>query len=127
MKGQLAVLRFDCLKAGLCMDLPVFVYSHKKTSLTFLSEGWPKIRSLQMGKSGGFGLNSKWHGILHCDSVTWLIFTIYQPSLHCKSLKTCFKKKKLVLKKIFLILRKLSCPFCKPNNLNKIFLLENFS
>ena len=38
MKGELAVLRFDCLKAGLCMDLPVFVSSHVKTSLSFLSE-----------------------------------------------------------------------------------------
>ena len=33
------------------------------------------MRSLQMRKSGTFGLNSKWHSILHCDSVTWLIFT----------------------------------------------------
>ena len=38
MKGELAVFRFDCLKAGLCIDLPVFVYSHTKISLNFLSE-----------------------------------------------------------------------------------------
>ena len=38
---------------------------------------WPKMRSLQMRKSRAFVLNLKWRGILHCDSVTWLIFTIY--------------------------------------------------
>ena len=30
MKGELSVLRFDCLQKGLSMDLPVFVYSHTK-------------------------------------------------------------------------------------------------
>ena len=38
---------------------------------------WHKMRFLQMRKSGVFGLNSKWHVIPHCDSVTWLIFTLY--------------------------------------------------
>ena len=32
-----AFLQFDWLKAGLSMDLPVFVYSHTKTSVRFLS------------------------------------------------------------------------------------------
>ena len=32
-----AFLQFDWSKAGLCMDLPVFVYSHTKTNFRFLS------------------------------------------------------------------------------------------
>ena len=32
-----AFLKFDWSKAGLSMDLPVFVYSHTKTSFRFLS------------------------------------------------------------------------------------------
>ena len=32
-----AFLQFDWSKAGLSMDLPVFVYSHTKTSFKFLS------------------------------------------------------------------------------------------
>ena len=49
-----------------------------------------------------------------------------EESLHCKSLKTCFKKK-TCFEKIFLFQEKLSCPFCKPNNFNKIFLQEKIS
>ena len=37
MEAGLAFLQFDWLKAGLSMDLPVFVYSHTKTSFRFLS------------------------------------------------------------------------------------------
>ena len=37
MKAGPAFLQFDWLKAGLSMDLPVFVYSHTKTSFRFLS------------------------------------------------------------------------------------------
>ena len=37
MRAGLASLQFDWLKAGLSMDLPVFLYSHTKTSLNFLS------------------------------------------------------------------------------------------
>ena len=37
MRAGLAFLQFDWLKAGLCKDLPVFVYSHTKTSFKFLS------------------------------------------------------------------------------------------
>ena len=37
MRARLAFLQFDWLKAGLSMDLPVFVYSHTKTSFRFLS------------------------------------------------------------------------------------------
>ena len=33
----MAFLQFDGLKADLSMDLPVFVYSHTKTSFKFLS------------------------------------------------------------------------------------------
>ena len=40
MKGELAVLRFDCLKAGLSMDLPVFVYSHTKTPGGYFHIRW---------------------------------------------------------------------------------------
>ena len=32
-----AFLQFDWLGAGLSMDLPVFIYSHTKTSFKFLS------------------------------------------------------------------------------------------
>ena len=35
MRAGLAALRFDWLRAGLIMDLPVFVYSHTKSDLTF--------------------------------------------------------------------------------------------
>ena len=37
MRAVPAFLQFDYSKAGLSMDLPVFVYSHTKTSFTFLS------------------------------------------------------------------------------------------
>ena len=37
MRAGPASLQFDWLKAGLSMDLPVFLYSHTKTSLSFLS------------------------------------------------------------------------------------------
>ena len=37
MRAGPAFLQFDWLKAGLSMDLPVFVYSHTKTSFKFLS------------------------------------------------------------------------------------------
>ena len=37
MRAGLAFLQFDWLKAGLSMDLPVFIYSHTKTSFRFLS------------------------------------------------------------------------------------------
>ena len=33
-----AFLQFDQSKAGLSMDLPVLVYSHAKTSLTFFQD-----------------------------------------------------------------------------------------
>ena len=37
MSVGLALLQFDGSKAGLSMDLPVFVYFHTKTSFKFLS------------------------------------------------------------------------------------------
>ena len=37
MRAGPAFLQFDWSKAGLGMDLPVFVYSHTKTSFRFLS------------------------------------------------------------------------------------------
>ena len=37
MRAGPAFLQFDWLKAGLSMDLPVFVYSHMKTGFKFLS------------------------------------------------------------------------------------------
>ena len=37
MRAGPAFLQFDWSKAGLSMDLPVFVYSHTKTSSRFLS------------------------------------------------------------------------------------------
>ena len=37
MKAGPALLQFDWSKAGLSMDLPVFVYSHTKTNFKFLS------------------------------------------------------------------------------------------
>ena len=37
MRARPAFLQFDWSKAGLSMDLPVFVYSHTKTSFRFLS------------------------------------------------------------------------------------------
>ena len=37
MRAGPAFLQFDWSKAGLSMDLPVFVYSHTETSLKFLS------------------------------------------------------------------------------------------
>ena len=37
MRAEPAFLQFDGLKADLSMDLPVFVYSHMKTSFKFLS------------------------------------------------------------------------------------------
>ena len=37
MRAGPAFLQFDWSKAGLSMDLPVFVYSHMKTSFRFLS------------------------------------------------------------------------------------------
>ena len=37
MRAGPAFLQFDWLKASLSMDLPVFVYSHTKTSFRFLS------------------------------------------------------------------------------------------
>ena len=37
MRAGLAFLQFDGSKAGLSMGLPVFVYSHTKTSFKFLS------------------------------------------------------------------------------------------
>ena len=62
-----------------------FVLQIKVTKITKLTRAkyklhpfrWPKMRFLQMRKSGIFGLNSKWHVIPHCHSVTWLIFTTY--------------------------------------------------
>ena len=62
-----------------------FVLQIKVTKITKLTRAkyklhpfrWPKMRFLQMRKSGTFGLNSKWHVIPHCHSVTWLIFTTY--------------------------------------------------
>ena len=35
MRAGLAFLQFDWSKAGLSMDLPVFVYSHTKTGFKF--------------------------------------------------------------------------------------------
>ena len=37
MRAGPAFLQFDWSKAGLSMDLPVFVYSHAKTGFKFLS------------------------------------------------------------------------------------------
>ena len=37
MRAGPAFLQFDLSKAGLSMDLPVFVYFHMKTSFKFLS------------------------------------------------------------------------------------------
>ena len=37
MRAGPAFLQFDWSKAGLSMDLPVFIYSHTKTSFKFLS------------------------------------------------------------------------------------------
>ena len=37
MRAGPAFLQFDWSKAGLSMDLPVYVYSHTKTSFRFLS------------------------------------------------------------------------------------------
>ena len=37
MRAGPAFLQFDWSKAGLSIDLPVFVYSHTKTSVRFLS------------------------------------------------------------------------------------------
>ena len=37
MRARPAVLRFDLSKAGLSMNLTVFVYSYMKTGLNFLS------------------------------------------------------------------------------------------
>ena len=38
MKAGPTFLQFDQSKAGLSMDLPVLVYSHTKTSLTFFQD-----------------------------------------------------------------------------------------
>ena len=37
MRAGLVLLQFDWSEAGLSVDLPVFVYSHTKTSFRFLS------------------------------------------------------------------------------------------
>ena len=37
MRARSAFLQFDWSKAGLSMELPVFVYSHTRTSFKFLS------------------------------------------------------------------------------------------
>ena len=65
MRAGSAGLRFDWSKAGLSMDLPVFVYSHTKTSLNFLSRQercsgqlfmWLQICQLQTTKKKLIGL-----------------------------------------------------------------------
>ena len=38
MRAGPAVLQFDWSKAGLSMDLPVFVYSHTKTGFKFFQD-----------------------------------------------------------------------------------------
>ena len=38
MRSGPAVLQFDWSKAGLSMDLPVFVYSHTKTGFKFFQD-----------------------------------------------------------------------------------------
>ena len=38
MRARPAVLQFDWSKAGLSMDLPVFVYSHTKTGFKFFQD-----------------------------------------------------------------------------------------
>ena len=38
MRAGPAFLQFDWLKAGLSMDLPVFVYSHTKTGFKFFQD-----------------------------------------------------------------------------------------
>ena len=38
MRARPAVLQFDWSKAGLSMDLPIFLYSHTKTSFRFLQD-----------------------------------------------------------------------------------------
>ena len=43
-----AFLQFDWSKAGLSMDLPVFLYSHKKTNFKFLSRQGRYIGQLFM-------------------------------------------------------------------------------
>ena len=37
MRVEPAALRFGWSRTGLCMDLPVFLYSHLKTGIKFLS------------------------------------------------------------------------------------------
>ena len=58
-------MRFDWSKAGLSMDLPVFGYSHMKTSLNFLSRQerclgqlfmWLRIYQLQTTQKNLIGL-----------------------------------------------------------------------
>ena len=39
MRAGPAFLQFDWSKAGLSMDLPVFVYSHTKTGFKFFQDG----------------------------------------------------------------------------------------
>ena len=38
MRARSAFLQFDWSKAGLSMDLPVFVYSHTKTGFKFFQD-----------------------------------------------------------------------------------------
>ena len=38
MRARPAFFQFDWSKAGLSMDLPVFVYSHTKTGFTFFQD-----------------------------------------------------------------------------------------
>ena len=38
MRAGLAFLQFDWSKAGLSMDLPLFVYSHTKTGFKFFQD-----------------------------------------------------------------------------------------
>ena len=48
MRTRPAFLQFDWSKAGLSMDLPVFVYSHTKTSFKFLSRQGRYVGKLSM-------------------------------------------------------------------------------
>ena len=65
MRAGPAVSRFDWSKDFLSMDLPVFVYSHTKTSLNFLSRQerclgqllmWLQIYQLQTAQKNIIGL-----------------------------------------------------------------------
>ena len=68
MRGGPAFLQFDWSKAGLSMDLPVFVHSHTKTSFKFLSR--------QGRYRAAFYVVGDFYFKLHRENLTGLFFCL---------------------------------------------------